>query len=66
MAIDSRAKRQSAAWVGAPLSVSILPAGTINAPARQQISYTYRGIAVTPPPPVGTAKGELMMVGLGF
>jgi hypothetical protein len=44
MAIDTRAKRQSAAWVGFPGPVSVLPAGAIDQPARHQIGWAYRGI----------------------
>lgn len=46
MAIDTAAKRASAAWVGYPGPVSIIPSGTIDVAARQQISWTYNGIAV--------------------
>lgn len=46
MAIDTRAKRQSAAQIGCPLPVSVLPSGAIAQADRQQISWTYRGILV--------------------
>jgi hypothetical protein len=65
MAIDTRDKRQSAAQVGCPLPVSVLPSGTIDAAEREQISWTYRGIAVTPPPVGGTAS-MLPLLGVGF
>lgn len=63
MAIDTREKRQCAAQVGCPMPPSILPAGVIDKPARQQASYTYRGIAAAPPS-TGTPPG-LMMLGVG-
>lgn len=49
MAIDTRTKRQNVAQVGTPLPVSILPAGSIGAAPRAQISWTYGGIAIAPP-----------------
>lgn len=49
MAIDTRAKRQSAAWVGFPGPPSLLPTGTIDQAARQQVSWTYAGILVQAP-----------------
>jgi len=49
MAINTRTKRQNAAWVGFPGPVSVLPSGTINAAVRAQISWTYGGNAAPPP-----------------
>ena len=49
MAIDTRAKRQSASAVGFPLPPSLYPTGTIGAFARQQTAWTYGGIAVAIP-----------------
>ena len=64
MAIDTRDKRQSAAWVGFPGPVSVLPAGSIGAPAREQISWTYRGIDAAPPVTVTTPWLSLLGVGI--
>lgn len=63
MAIDTRAKRQSAAWVGFPGPVSILPAGAIDQPARQQAGWTYRGILVGAPAAIVLRLRTLMGVG---
>ncbi len=62
MAIDTRRKRQNAAWVGYPGPISVLPSGTIDAFARAQISWTYGGIAINPPP-TGTASDDEVYVG---
>lgn len=64
MAIDTRAKRQNVAQIGAPLPVSVLPSATINAPERAQISWTYRGISIAPPP-VANQVGYLLLMGVG-
>jgi hypothetical protein len=63
MAIDTRAKRQSAAWVGFPGPVSVLPAGAIDQAARQQIGWTYRGILTSVPVVVLARLRTLMGVG---
>ena len=64
MAIDSRAKRQSAAWVGYPGPPSILPSGSIDGAARQQIAWTYRGILVGIPVVVAARLRLLFGVGV--
>lgn len=64
MAINTRTKRQNAAQVGCPLPVSKLPSGTINAAGRAQISWTYGGIAIAPPP--GTSSPRMLrLLGVG-
>ena len=65
MAIDTRAKRQSAAQVGAPLPPSVLPDGSLNAADRSQIGWTYRGIAVTTPPSGSGTAIYLPLLGVG-
>lgn len=64
MAIDSREKRQSAAWVGYPGPVSVFPFGTIDQPARQQIGWTYMGLLVGGATVVLTRLRTLMGVGV--
>lgn len=64
MAIDSREKRQSVAWVGYPGPVSVLPSGTIDGATRQQISWTYAGILVGVPTIVIARLRTLLGVGL--
>lgn len=64
MAIDTRAKRQSAAWVGYPGPVSVLPSGTIDQAVRQQIGWTYMGILVSTPAVIISRLRTLVGVGL--
>lgn len=64
MAIDTRDKRQSAAWVGFPGAVSVFPAGSIGAAAREQIAWTYRGIAADAPAAVTAPWMSLLGVGI--
>ncbi len=66
MAIDSRRKRQNVAQVGCPLPVSVLPSGIIDAFARAQISWTYGGIAINPPPSGGGAFEPRTLIGYPF
>jgi len=49
MAIDTRAKRQSAAGLK-PFKKTLIPDGTIDAWDRTHIACLYRGIAVASPP----------------
>lgn len=63
MAIDTRAKRQNAAWVGYPGPVSVLPSGTIDAAVRAQIAWTYGGIPITPVTPGGSDIYDEVFVG---
>jgi len=63
MAIDSREKRQSAAWVGYPGPVSIFPFGSFDQPARQQVGWTYMGILVTGA--IAVVRRFRMKMGLG-
>ncbi len=65
MAIDTRTKRQNAAQVGAPLPISVLPSGGIAAAERAQISWTYGGISINPPPSSGTGPWRTL-IGVGF
>ncbi len=65
MAIDTRAKRQNAAWIGFPGPVSVLPVGAITQAARQQISWGYLGILVPTPPPVGAGDGSRLLLWVG-
>lgn len=64
MAIDTRAKRQSAANCGCPLPTSYLPTGTIDAPGRETVSWTYAGIAADAPAAGGVSR-LLTLVGVG-
>lgn len=67
MAIDSRAKRQSAAWTGFPGPVSILPTGVFTQAVRQQIGWTYRGILVEHvDPPSGDGLRLRLLMGVGL
>lgn len=64
MAIDTETKRRSAAWVGWPGPVAILPSGTIGQAVRQQIGWTYCGILVSGVAVVLRRLRTLMEVGL--
>ncbi len=66
MAINTRRKRQNVAWVGYCGGVSVLPSGTIDAFARAQISWTYGGIPITPPPVGGSAFEPRTLIGYPF
>ena len=48
MAIDTAAKRQSAAFFGCPIfPQTLIPDGSINAADRQDLVWQYRGIAAS-------------------
>lgn len=48
MAIDSAAKRQSAAFFGCPIfPQTLIPDGVISTPDRQDLVWQYRGIAAS-------------------
>lgn len=67
MAIDSHAKRRSAAGVVSPWSPpALLPDGTIAALDRQHAGWSYAGIAASgPPPPPDTIRQAGLMVQIG-
>jgi hypothetical protein len=58
MAIDSRNKRASAICLAGPWRVLLPnPFGTIDAPARLQIGWCYKGIAAAVPVALGEVYG---------
>lgn len=59
MAIDSRAKRQSATWANFYLPATPLPSGTINEFQRQTVTNVYGGISTAP---VGGSSDDLFLL----
>lgn len=62
MAINTRAKRQSAAHVGYNEPATPLPSGTINVFQRATVANDYGGITPTPPATGGDNYLTLLFV----